>query len=161
MKAQAFIFVALVLVSSVLAEEHMMSREETKEVAHNEPKGDEPMHPTTFGRWFGGYGGEPSTGGAGGGTDGGAGGGATDGGAAGGGTTGGDGGASGDGAGGYSAGFSHGGVYGGGQVCKLGCCSKSYGYSHGGGGYYGCTCCRTAAEAKAYKENQAKAETKN
>lgn len=39
MKAQAFIFVALVLVSSVLAEEHMMSREETKEVAHNEIKG--------------------------------------------------------------------------------------------------------------------------
>ncbi|KAL6518593.1 hypothetical protein OROGR_019095 [Orobanche gracilis] len=148
MKAQAVIFVALVLVSSVLAEEHMMSPHETKEVARNEIKGDEPRHPSTFVGSLGGYGGEPSTGGAGGANDGA-------------GTTGGDGGSRGNGGRGYSAGFSHGGVYGGGQVCKLGCCSESHGYSHGGGGYYGCTCCRTVAEAKAYKENQAKAETKN
>ncbi|KAI3451230.1 hypothetical protein Pfo_007895 [Paulownia fortunei] len=185
--------------ASLLIAEKEKSRHETKEVAHNEIKGDEPKHTNTGGGYGGGYGGYGggTGGGAGGATGGGAGGfpgggaggfpgggaggfpgggagglpgggagglpgggagglpgGGTDGGAGGGATTGAS-------SGGYSAGFSHGGVYGGGQICKWGCCSESYGYSHPGGGYYGCTCCFTAAEAKAYKESRAKAETKN
>ncbi|KAL0367923.1 UNVERIFIED_CONTAM: hypothetical protein Scaly_1011200 [Sesamum calycinum] len=105
-----------------------------------------------------GGGGAPAGGGMGGG-----GGGAPAGGAGGGGAPGGaGGGAGGGGAGGYSGGFSHrGGVYGGGQICKWGCCSESHGYRWGSGGYYGCTCCSTAAEAKAYKETRAKLEIKN
>lgn len=96
---------------------------------------DEPLHTNTY---FGGYGGGGTGGGgaSGGGAGGGGGGGASGGGG---------------GGGGYSGGFSHGGVYGGGQICKWGCCSKSYGYSHAGGGYYSCTCCATAAQAKAYQ----------
>ncbi|KAL3621847.1 hypothetical protein CASFOL_034333 [Castilleja foliolosa] len=64
---------------------------------------------------------------------------------------------------GYSAGFSHGGVYVGGKICKFGCCSESYGYSHGGGSYYGCTCCSSFVQAKAYAYAQrlAKAHIKN
>ncbi|KAK6125872.1 hypothetical protein DH2020_040384 [Rehmannia glutinosa] len=150
-KAASLIFMAFVLVCSVLAEEET-SRNDTNEVAHHEIKGDEPKHTNTYGTGFGGYGGGTS-GGAGAATGGGATGGATGGGATGG--------ANGNGGSGYSAGFSHGGVYGGGKICKFGCCSESYGYSHGGGGYYGCTCCHTLAEAKAYKETQAKAQTKN
>ncbi|GER34501.1 hypothetical protein STAS_10716 [Striga asiatica] len=178
MESKAFIFIALVLFRSVLADE----------VAQNENIGDEPMkHPTTFGgypaipipytggagagAWASGGGGGGAAGGGGGPGGGGPGGGGPVGGGPGGGGPGGggpvgggpggaegggaEGGAEGGGgAGGYSGGFSHGGVYGGGQICKFGCCSESHGYSHKGGGYFGCTCCGTIAEAKAYNNKQ-------
>ncbi|EPS69790.1 hypothetical protein M569_04975 [Genlisea aurea] len=60
---------------------------------------------------------------------------------------------------GYFVGYSHGGVSGGGDVCKFGCCTESFGYSHKGGGYYGCTCCPTAADGDAYRKSRAKEET--
>ena len=41
--------------------------------------------------------------------------------------------------------------YGGGKLCKWGCCGKSFSYSHAGGVYYSCTCCASFAQAKAYR----------
>ncbi|KAL7143904.1 hypothetical protein ABFS83_08G222500 [Erythranthe nasuta] len=184
MKFRGFIFIAAVLVCSVFAEEKFPN--EVFEVSHTEIKGGEPKHTNTYiGGGYGGFGGGVGTGGkgggsgggtgggSGGGTGGGSGGGTSDGsgggvtggggsGAGGSGGGGGGGGGGGSGSpGGYSAGYSHGGVYGGGKICKWGCCSESYGYSHKGGGYYGCTCCYTAAQAEAYKQTQAKLAAQN
>ncbi|KAG6399785.1 hypothetical protein SASPL_141270 [Salvia splendens] len=126
MKLEALILVSLVLLLPVFAQ----------------IKDDEPLHTDTFIGHGGGNGGGSGGAGVGGGI-----GGFGHGGIGGFGDGGKGGGNVGSGGGSGGAG-SH---YGGGKLCKWGCCGKSFGYSHAGGVYYSCTCCATFSQAKAYR----------
>ncbi|KAL3838644.1 hypothetical protein ACJIZ3_023235 [Penstemon smallii] len=138
MKCKAFILFALVLLASSAFAEEKSQHYARKLVAQGEINANEAKPAYIIDTaWTGGGGGGGYGGGGGGG--------------------GGSGGGS-----GWSKGYSHGGAYKSGHHCHFGCCSHSSGWSLGGGGYATCTCCHTAAEAKAYKEmTQAKPKIKN